>query len=111
MIAKSIKYFGHELILICDGKCSKAFGFNGRPKNQLSKDEDDYEYLSDDELPTAPQDPGTYEGRDAKPTSPQSRLNKWCARECERAIKMESNKWFILPDFSKRKPNYSKRQI
>ena len=105
MIAKSGTYFGHPIILICDAKCHKAWGINNRPEVQLSDDEDDYAYLSDSELGDAPADPGTYEGEDGKPTSPAERLNKWCARECERSRMVDPNQEFELPDFSKRQYN------
>lgn len=84
MIAKAIMYFGQPSVIACDARCSKAWGVNSRPKVQLSADEDDYEYLADDELGDAPDDPGTYEGGQAKPRHPAELLNKWCARECER---------------------------
>jgi len=110
MIAKAIKYFGKDLILICDAKCNKAWGINGRPQKQLSEDENDYEWLADNELPEAPQDPGTYEGGHAKPIYFGDRLNKWCARECERSEKIEWNTEFQLPDFSKRYANFGWRR-
>lgn len=75
---KKIKFCGVDVILSCDGKCSKAWGMNSRPRDT------DGEYLSDDDLPDAPIDPGTYEGGDAKPASPAD-MNRWCARECERS--------------------------
>jgi hypothetical protein len=76
---------GESLIIGCDAKCSKAWGISSRPRVQLSENEDDYAYLSDDELPDAPDDPGTYEGGHGKPLAPFERLNKWCFRECERS--------------------------
>ena len=85
MILKQIIYFGHPRTLICDAKCEKAWGINGRPRHQLSKDEDDYELLADHELGEAPADPGTYEGGHAKPQQRGERMNKWCCRECERS--------------------------
>ncbi len=103
MIAKSIIMHGHPIILICDGKCNKAWGVSNRPSVQLSDDENDFEYLSDGELGIAPVDPGTYEGGDCKPKDKQ--LNKWCARECERSTKIEDCKEFKLSDFTKRHAN------
>ena len=110
MIAKPILYFHEKFILICDAKCSKAFGINSRPSNQLSEEEDDYEWLADDELPEAPEDPQTYEGGQAKPTHREERLNKWCARECERSKMVKCNEDFSLFDFSIRVPNYGSRR-
>lgn len=68
----------------CDEKCEKAWGNENRPKVQLSEDEDDYAFLSDDELGEAPIDPGTYEGGQAKPIDKKDIPNRWCIRECER---------------------------
>ena len=111
MRAKSIIYAGHELVLICDGKCNKAWGHNSRPKRQLSDDVDDYEYLSDDELGEAPDDPGTYEGGHGKPTmSAHGYLNKWCCRECERSSMIEDAYEFELEDFSAPSPNFHSRR-
>jgi len=84
MIFKAIIYCGQAAAIGCDEKCDKAWGISSRPKRQLSDNPDDYELLADDELPQAPADPGTYEGGCAKPTIEQDKLNKWCARECER---------------------------
>ena len=48
MIAKPILYFRHELVLVCDARCDKAWGINSRTRVQLSAtDEDDYAFLSD----------------------------------------------------------------
>src|SRR5262245_5976483 len=101
LIAKQILYFGHELILVCDARCDKAWGINRRPRVQLSPtDEDDYAFLADGELGEAPADPGTAEGGHRKPRTPGERLNKWCCRECERSLKIEPGKDFELPDFT-----------
>jgi hypothetical protein len=105
---KIITYFGQNAKVGCDEKCHKAWGINNRPKVQLSDDEDDFVYLSDDELEIAPVDPGTYEGGHAKPTLKSEMLNKWCIRECERCSMTEINKSHLplkLIDFSKRISN------
>lgn len=81
---KMITYFGQQAKVNCDENCNKAWGINRRPKVQLSDDEDDYAYLSDDELGDAPENPGTYEGGQAKPIDKAGIPNKWCVRECER---------------------------
>ena len=95
MIETQIVYFGKEVALRCDGKCHKAFGIQNRPELKLSDDEDDTVDLADDEVGTAPEDPGTYECGHAKPTDKVH--NKWCARQCERS------------SFDKDPPDYSKR--
>lgn len=86
MISKNIQYFGKQCVLSCDAQCHKAWGCNSRPSEQLSENIDDYVYLADHELGFAPKDPGTTEGDYGKPQNPDERLNKWCARECERSI-------------------------
>lgn len=105
MIAKAIKYFGNDVILTCDAQCQKAWGISCRPKIELSDNDDDYAFLSDDELGIAPIDPGTYEGGHAKPQDPEEWLNKWCAHECERSVMAQPSKGYTLPDFSKRVAN------
>lgn len=84
MPERLITYFGQPAKVCCDGKCEKAWGINNRTRDQLSNKEDDYAWLSDDELGIAPINPGTYEGSDAKPLSVMEFPNKWCVRECER---------------------------
>ena len=109
MLAKQVKFFDNILILACDGKCNKAWGINSRPLNQLSDDDGDFEWLNDNELGDAPDDPQTYEGQHGKPQAWHERLNKWCARECERSIMARPNEAFELKDFSQRIPNLHKR--
>lgn len=110
MIVRPILFFGQECVLACDARCNKAWGVVQRSKNQLSEDEDDYEWLADNELPIAPDDPETYEGRDAKPIRKEDRLNRWCARQCERSVMADINEEFELPDFSKRVSNLRKEE-
>ena len=98
MLQKEITWFGEKCILACDGKCHKAWGINSRPTRQLSENEDDYEFLSDNELGEAPENPGTYEGGYGK--NPKS-LNKWCARECERSEIVDDGESIILKNFDK----------
>ena len=88
-----ITYFGHPMKVACDRHCNKAWGINNRPRVQLSEGEDDYAYLADSELGDAPFNPGTYEGGDAKPDSPDEFPNKWCVRECERCASSAPGKW------------------
>jgi len=112
---KLIQWFGAPAAVACDAKCDKAWGISNRPREQLSDEEDDYTFLADDELETAPINPGTYEGDDAKPLPCDDKLNKWCVRECERCAlfgHIEQNKGKIveLPDYSKRRPNFHARR-
>lgn len=104
MIQKEIVYFEKKAIIACDEKCEKAWGINGRPKIQLDENnEDDYAYLPDGELGIAPEDPGTYECGNAKPTLKEERLNKWCCRQCERCYMSKLNEFdkpIVLEDFS-----------
>lgn len=59
MIEKQIIWFGEKAVLSCDGKCEKAKGIN---KGFIIA-----------------------EGGHIKPINKEHRLNKWCARECERS--------------------------
>jgi hypothetical protein len=100
-----ITYFGEQVIVACDEKCNKAWGINTRPRNELSDDPDDYEYLSDGELGEAPGHPGTWEGRDKKPVNKEGIPNRWCVRECERCSMFDIGKTIELKDFSVRRKN------
>lgn len=103
-----ITYFGQQAKVKCDGKCNKAWGILNRPKLYLSDEEtepDDVVFLSDDELGTAPEDPGNYEGGDAKPLSSDEFPNKWCVRACERCEMSKPGEYksdLKLTDWSKR---------
>lgn len=112
---KTITYFSSKCIVKCDEKCNKAWGISNRPTLQLDEDDDDdFCYLSDDELSHAPIDPGTYEGGDAKPENMLDVPNKWCVRECERCEMGNSGQpssEIILPDFSKRIYNKPSKHI
>lgn len=106
MLVKLITMYGKPAVLACDGCCDKAWGINNRPSQKFPGDVDDYAFLADAELGEAPEDPGTCEGGFAKPTEPGERLNRWCARECERsAWSSEPNVLVQLDDFSKRRYN------
>lgn len=83
MQTKEVLMFGRRAVLVCDANCAKAWGLNGRPKQQFGEDPDDYAFLADDELGEAPSQPGTYEGGFTKPKTPDQ-MNRWCSRECER---------------------------
>ena len=122
MLQKDIQYFGSPATVVCDENCKKAWGGIDRPKaynifgeykrlsdaqvNDLSMrkgfDIDDWAYLADDELGTAPDNPGTYEGGESKPTDDLYKLNKWCVRACERSETFDRNEDFELRNLSKR---------
>lgn len=57
---KTIIYFGQPAKVSCDEKCEKAWGISERKTISLSDDEDDFAWLSDNELGEAPENPGTY---------------------------------------------------
>ncbi|MBI3821927.1 MAG: hypothetical protein HY289_04520 [Planctomycetes bacterium] len=100
-----ITYFGEPMKVACDRRCDKAWGGNHRPRVQLSESVDDFAYLADDELGEAPADPGTYEGGETKPESPDEFPNKWCVRECERCASSAPGQWRMplpLTAFDKR---------
>lgn len=115
-------------MLACDGRCDKAWGINGRPKLYFPKegegqpralkkgkeprDVDDYVYVKDSELGTAPGPGATVglsEGGHMKPSASPlgegegERMNKWCARECERSG------WNGARDLERPQPNYLRR--
>jgi hypothetical protein len=117
-----------DCVAACDGRCSKAWGLNGRPRIKLSDHDDDYVYIPDQYLGIAPgpgKTVGIAEGSHCKPSdvdhADSTKLNKWCARECERS----AVKWsvlerdgtlvdngegtFQLPDLDNPKPNMSRR--
>ena len=71
-------FCGMPALLVCDGDCKKAWGSTERPVV-------DGAFAFDDDLGEAPDDPGTREGDDRKPSYPPDGHNRWCWRECERA--------------------------
>lgn len=106
-LEKRVMFGGQPVLLRCDGRCDKAFGISGRPHRQLSDDPDDYVFLADDAVGVAPPPGETAdlsEGEDLKPSAvpltDPSRMNKWCARACERAGLNDEP-----PDMSRPKPN------
>lgn len=104
---KEIVFYGEDAVVLCDGKCEKAWGINTRSRVVITEgDDDDYYFLPDGELGIAPDDPGTYEGGHAKPVKSDGpdRMNKWCIGECERALILEP-----LHDPFKRPPNFERR--
>lgn len=115
LVYKEIPLSGRSELLLCDGNCNKAWGINHRPSVRFSEaDYDDYAFLSDSEVGSAPADPGTYEGGHAKPSESMgaTRQNKWCFRECERSISLGDTENFRMPpDFSKRVYNMQSRRL
>lgn len=99
-----INYFNDKVTVVCDGRCNKAWGIQNRPKIEFDDDDpDDHVLLADDELGTAPDNPGTYEGGQGKPESVSQFPNKWCVRECERSGMMGGRYGDYPPhDFSRR---------
>lgn len=109
-----IAYFSQPARVACDRQCHKAWGINNRPRILLDPDNpDDYVFLADGELAAAPADPGTYEGGQGKPSTPDAFPNKWCVRECERCALSapgESALPLALPDYSRRLFNLLSRR-
>jgi hypothetical protein len=92
--------------LVCDGNCAKAWGFCARPRKIFDEEnEDDFVFLGDHDLGQAPEDPGTGEGGHYKPKMVYQRLNKWCARQCERSVMLGRREEIILPDMTNPQPN------
>jgi hypothetical protein len=107
--------FGTPAVLCCDGRCDKAWGISGRPKRYLSEDnEDDHIYLKDIVLGTAPDPSHTVtfsEGGHMKPSASRlrkgddERLNKWCARQCERSAIVRKGEPLHAPNLEAPQPN------
>jgi hypothetical protein len=110
-LLKLVLYCGQPMAVTCDARCDKAWGIEQRPSAPMpdAVNGDDFEWLADDELGTAPEDPGTYEGDDAKPRTPDERMNRWCVRQCERHTFAAMGERVELRDFSRRVPNRNDR--
>lgn len=106
-----ITFCGQQVDVACDRRCDKAWGRDSRPRKQLSDNPDDYVFVSDGELGTAPFPSDSTEGDQGKPsgTSHQGPLNKWCVRECERSVMVDAGQPITLPDFDHPQPNIRKR--
>lgn len=123
-LSKTILFGGRSAVLVCDGRCDKAWGINNRPSlyfqesltvpralnaGERPRDHDDMVHIGDDALGTAPANPGTYEGGHGKPSAlpltDPSRMNKWCARECERSAILEPGEEVTVPNMNRPKPN------
>lgn len=130
MLSIAIVYSGKRCQLVCDGRCDKAWGINGRPKlyfltkgepprkledGEEPSDWDDYVYVRDSELGKAPgpgYTRGVSEGNDLKPSkrplTDASQMNKWCARECERSEMFEEGEVVVVRDLEHPQPNVRK---
>jgi hypothetical protein len=110
MLKKDVIYCGKGATIFCDGRCNKAWGIQIRPRLYLDKngapvvkpirpsrdfDWDNFVYIPDALLGAAPLQPGTWEGGDGKPDPDEpsaEKMNKWCARQCERSELCEVEK-------------------
>lgn len=120
MIQKPIVFFGQRLVLACDGRCDKAWGINGRPRHRFQPEDiepDDHVHLPDSALGTAPgpgETVGLSEGGEMKPSAVPltdgARMNKWCARECERSEKVKPGAPIVLDNMEDPIPNMPHRR-
>lgn len=114
MPTKRVSMYGQPTILACDGRCDKAWGIQARPRKKLSADEDDYVYKPDSALGRAPAPGKTAilsEGGDIKPSASAlgendgDRMNRWCARQCERCERCKPEEPIKLRDMEHPEPN------
>lgn len=110
MIKINIMYMGQPATAACDELCHKAWGEHSRPKRLLDESGDNFEYISDDEFEIVLY-PDTIEGGEKKPERVQGRLNRWCVRECERCYMGPPDQEIVLPDLSKKTPNYKLAKV
>lgn len=111
MLKSQVRMFGKQRIIACDERCDKAWGMNERPEIVFDEDDlDDFAYLADHELGTAPDCSNWWEGGHNKPQSKEERHNKWCVRACERSTIFEIGEEIVLKDFSSRVYNKHWRQ-
>jgi hypothetical protein len=103
-------------VMSCDGRCDKAFGATGRPRHHFSGQDDDYVYLPDRLVGSAPPPGHTAiysEGDDLKPSSGPltdgSLMNRWCARECERRSWSNVGEPIAVKDMEDPRPNMPHR--
>lgn len=116
MLQKDIIFFGDQCTVACDGRCDKAWGIQGRPRHRFQPedvDPDDYVYIGDDALGTAPPPYQTEiisEGLNIKPSavahSDGTLLNRWCTRQCERSAIVDRGDPVVVPDM--RTPAWNK---
>lgn len=112
-----VRDHGSGPISHCDGRCDKAWGISERPKVHLDPVEyDDYAFLADGELGTAPAS-SWWEGGQGKPiddVDPHLNwLNKWCIRQCERYDETARGQPVVITDagLSKRRCNMRKDYV
>ena len=113
LLARAIVFCGRPLVLVCDGRCDLAWGNDRRPRISHSADPDDFTWVGDDDPMCSPGAPApgdlSSEGDELKPStaalanSDSSRMNKWCARQCERSRMRDPE----LPDMRSPRPNKS----
>lgn len=114
MLKKQIRFFGEHVVLACDGRCDKAWGISGRARVRLSEDVDDYVYVPDSALGSA-EYPQTWEGLamegrpSDEPLADAERMNRWCARECERSGIYKLDEPLVLRDMENPRPNMPRR--
>jgi hypothetical protein len=103
-LERYLSFAGVLTRVACDGRCSKAWGIDHRPRERVRGG---VAWLSDLELGDAPTAPGTYEGGHPKPmlvTDPGD-MNRWCVRQCERCVQTPygtPDVPLVLRDFSRR---------
>ena len=107
VLVRATYYHDGPSVVAC--RPAGARGRGGSPRRPLvvlSDSVDDFAWLSDEELGTAPTYPGSFEGADGKPVDYDDplRLNRWCARECERSVILRAGP-LVLPDFTRRVAN------
>jgi hypothetical protein len=106
MKASITTWLGQSAVIMCDGKCSKAWGEGQRPKIILSDNPGDNLFFADDELGTAPILPSVGKGT-GKPVDLSEFPTKWCELWCERkVVKPEDEQIDLLNDL----PDWSKRR-
>jgi hypothetical protein len=107
LLTTEITYFRKPCLVVCDQKCTKAWGHNGgRP--ELSRDEDDEDnvvWLGDNEVDLAPESgiiEGIIAGEGGRPTEPPQKHNRWCVRECERSSIIDPGQPIACADWTQR---------
>lgn len=131
MLVAKRPFSGRHRFVVCDGRCDKAWGINGRPRlyfmeegeppRKLKDGEepvnwDDMVYVRDSELGVAPgpgETVGISEGGHLKPSAVPltggSRMNKWCSRECERSRVLDEGEELVIKDLEHPEPNVKAR--
>jgi hypothetical protein len=100
VFVSKVTYGEEKFVVICDGKCEKAWGKDLRPTEQNDLHPDKQYWLNDNELKTAPSFTSSSEGYYNKPIALPETHNGWCANECERSKTLRIEE--LLPNFDKR---------